>query len=167
MRLAPDRVDAHGPARGPSSSPSAGRTPSPSSKLIVSALPCCGHRQPLGHAVDGDHPPGPEHPRAADGELADRPAAPHRDRVARLDLGRSRPPCTRSGRCPTGTPPSRPACRRAPSARWRRPGPPGGTRPARRRTRRSGASTRTARPGPGPSASRPARRSGWWCRSSE
>jgi hypothetical protein len=59
-----------------------------SSKLIVSALPCSsGHGQPLGDAVDGDHPAGPEHPRALDAELPDRSAPPDGDRVARLDLG--------------------------------------------------------------------------------
>jgi hypothetical protein len=33
------------------------------------------HRQALGHLVDGDHPPGTQHPRALDGELA--PTGPH------------------------------------------------------------------------------------------
>ena len=49
------------------------------------ALP--GHLEALGHGVDGDHPPGAEHPGAADRELGDRAAAPDGDRVARLDLG--------------------------------------------------------------------------------
>ena len=46
-----------------------------------------GHRQALGHLVDRDHPAGAHHQRRADGELADRPAAPDRDGVAVLDLG--------------------------------------------------------------------------------
>ena len=45
-----------------------------------------GHRQALGHAVDRDHLPGAEQDRAADAELADRSAAPDRDRVGRLDV---------------------------------------------------------------------------------
>ena len=44
------------------------------------------HRQPLGHLVDRDHAAGAQHQRRADGELADRSAAPDRDGVARLDL---------------------------------------------------------------------------------
>ena len=39
-----------------------------------------------GKAVDGDDPLGAQQKRALDRELADRPAAPDRDRVARLDL---------------------------------------------------------------------------------
>ena len=53
-----------------------------------------GHRQPFGNAVDSDHPPRPEHPRALDRELGHRAAAPDRDRVALFDtrvLGRHVP----------------------------------------------------------------------------
>ena len=41
-----------------------------------------GHGEPLGHFVDRDDAPGPHHQRRADGELADRSAAPDRDGVA-------------------------------------------------------------------------------------
>ena len=44
------------------------------------------HQQPLGLAIDRDHASGAEHPGAANGELPDRPAAPHRDGVARRML---------------------------------------------------------------------------------
>ena len=59
-----------------------------SSKLMVSRLAMlCGHVQPLGHVVDRDDAAGAQHPGALDRELADRAAAPDRDRIARLDLG--------------------------------------------------------------------------------
>ena len=46
-----------------------------------------GHGEALGHLVDRDHPAGAHHQGRADGELADRPAAPDRDGIAVLDLG--------------------------------------------------------------------------------
>ena len=44
------------------------------------------HPQPLRDRIDGDHPAGAQHERAPDGELTDRAAAPHRYRLAVLDL---------------------------------------------------------------------------------
>ena len=44
------------------------------------------HLQPVGEAVDGDHPLGAEQEGAGDRELADRAAAPDGDHVARLDV---------------------------------------------------------------------------------
>jgi hypothetical protein len=44
------------------------------------------HGESLGHLVDRDHAAGAHHQRGADGELADRTAAPDRDGVAMLDL---------------------------------------------------------------------------------
>ena len=45
-----------------------------------------GHGQALGHFVDRDHPASAHHQRGANGELANRPAAPDRDGIAILDL---------------------------------------------------------------------------------
>ena len=47
-------------------------------------------RETLGHRVDGDDPLGAQQEGAADGELADRAAAPDRDRVAALDVAEVR-----------------------------------------------------------------------------
>ena len=85
MRFEADRVDAANPdPHRQSSSRSASKT-SVCSKFERLGFAVLGsHAQPLGLAVDRDHPAGAEHPGAADRELADRSAAPDGDRVARL-----------------------------------------------------------------------------------
>ena len=71
-----------------------------------------GQFQPARIMVDRDHPMRAEHERRLDREQPDRPAAPDRDRIARLDLGIDRRHASRSAECRTGTAPCRPRARR-------------------------------------------------------
>jgi hypothetical protein len=44
-----------------------------------------GYVRAFGRPVNGDHPPGVEHPGSQDRELSRRPASPNRDRVSLFD----------------------------------------------------------------------------------
>ena len=114
------------------------------------------HAQPLGEAVDRDHPLGAEQV-ARSGSRTGRPARSPRPRRCRpAGCRSSRRPCSRSGRCRRGTAPAR---RRGRVGHLDRADV--GERhahvlaPGRRRSRRSGASSRRCPPASGPTASRP------------
>ena len=117
--------------------------------------------QPLGEAIDGDHAPRAEQHGARDREQADRPAAPHRDRVARLDVAVLRGHV--AGRQNVGEKQHLLVAqrRRHLAAGRRRRTARARTRPGRRRSRRACASSRRCRPASGPTSSRRAARSGW------
>ena len=76
-------------------------------KSIVSAPAVARKRQPLGHRIDGDDALGAEQEGAADRELADRAAAPDRDRLAAFDVAEVRRHVAGRERCRRGTGPAR------------------------------------------------------------